>query len=119
MYMWRFDPEAKEFNSVIPAMKRNDPAAYYVTRDDYGDLLVHDPWGRECPAYFDFVEVFGMRFDRKQFDPERIDHKRTDKQPIIRSLFSLTSEQVEVMRAEMRRDGQWMRDQLAARNSNN
>ena len=114
-YAWWFDPDAKEFHVVLPLMVRNDPDAYYVIRDGLGDLWVHDPWGRECPAHFKYVEVYGMTFDREQFDPERVDGQRMTKEPPLRSLFSLLPEQVDELQAEMRRDGQWMREQLNTR----
>lgn len=111
-YAWRFDPEAQEFHSVAPLMVRNDPDGYYVIRDGYGDLWVHDPWGRECHADFNLVEVHGMKFDRGQFDPEKVDGQRTSKQPPIRTLFSLSPEEIDDLRAEMKRDGAYMRDRL-------
>lgn len=114
-YAWWFDPDAKEFHAVLPLMVRNDPDAYYVIRDGLGDLWVHDPWGRECPAHFEHVEVYGMTFDREQFDPDRVDALRMTKELPLRSLFSLLPEQVDELRAEMRRDGQWMREQLNIR----
>lgn len=117
-YVWRFDPEAQAFDVVLPLMVRNDPGAYYVIRDGFGDLWVHDPWGRECPAHFEYVEVYGMTFDREQFDPEGVDGQRTSQEPPTRSLFSLSPEEVADMRAEMRRDGQWMRERLVARSRN-
>lgn len=111
-YAWRFDPEAHEFQSVAPLLVSNDPGSYYVVRDGYGDLWVHDPWGRECHADFDFVEVHGMKFDRKQFDPEKVDNQRTSKEPPTRTLFSLSPEEIEDLRAEMKRDGAYMRERL-------
>lgn len=111
-YAWRFDAEAQEFHSVAPLIVRNDPADYYVVRDGYGDLWVHDPWGRECHADFYFVEVHGMKFDRGQFDPEKVDDQRTSKEPPTRTLFSLSPEEVEDLRAEMKRDGAYMRKRL-------
>lgn len=56
-----------------------------------------------------------MTFDREQFDPERVDGQRMTNEPPLRSLFSLLPEQVDELRAEMRRDGQWMREQLSTR----
>lgn len=114
-YVWRFNPETQDFDDVLPLMVRNDPGAYYVIRDGFGDLWVHDPWGRECHASFKYVEVHGMTFDREQFDPERVDGQRMTKEPPLRSLFSLLPEQVDELQAEMRRDGQWMREQLNTR----
>ena len=114
-YAWQFDPDANEFHAVLSLMMRNDPGAYYVIRDGLGDLWVHDPWGRECPAHFEYVEIYGMTFDREQFDPERVDGQRMTKEPPLRSLFSLLPEQVDELLAEMRRDGQWMREQLNTR----
>lgn len=111
-YAWRFDAEAQEFHSVAPLIVRNDPGDYYVVRDGYGDLWVHDPWGRECHADFDFVEVYGMKFDRGQFDPEKVDGQRTSKEPPPRTLFSLSPEEIEDLRAEMKRDGAYMRERL-------
>ncbi|MCD5975567.1 hypothetical protein KDX36_00095 [Pseudomonas sp. CDFA 611] len=111
-YAWRFNAEAQEFHSVPPLIVRNDPGDYYVVRDGYGDLWVHDPWGRECHADFDFVEVHGMKFDRGQFDPEEVDYQRTSKEPPTRTLFSLSSEEIEDLRAEMKRDGAYMRERL-------
>ena len=111
-YAWRFDAEAQEFYSVAPLIVRNDPGDYYVVRDGYGDLWVHDPWGRECHADFDFVEVHGMKFDRGQFDPEKVDDQRTIKEPPPRTLFSLSPEEIEDLRAEMKRDGAYMRERL-------
>lgn len=86
-------------------------------RDEHGDLMVRDSRGRECPAHFDFVEVIGMRFDREQFDPEKVDGLRTSTEPPVRSLFSLSPEDIASLREEMRRDGQWMRDKLRSKNS--
>lgn len=56
-----------------------------------------------------------MTFDREQFDPDRVDALRMTKELPLRSLFSLLPEQVDELRAEMRRDGQWMREQLNIR----
>lgn len=113
-YAWWFDPDAKEFHVVLPLMVRNDPDAYYVIRDGLGDLWVHDPWGRECPAHFEHVEVYGMTFDREQFDPEGVDGQRTTEEPPTRSLYcSLTPEELDDLRAEMRRDGLLMKERLA------
>src|SRR5471030_692334 len=112
MHIWKFDPERQEFDRVMPATMKRDPTAYYVIRDHHGDLLVRDPWDRECPAQFDSVEVLDMTFDREQFDPEQVDGLRTRTEPPTRSLLSLTPEQIEDMRAEMRRDGLWMREKL-------
>lgn len=115
-YAWRFNPEAQEFDVVLPLMVRNDPGAYYVIRDGFGDLWVHDPWGRECHAKFEYVEVHGMTFDREQFDPEGVDGQRTSEEPPTRSLYgSLTPEELDDLRAEMRRDGQLMKEWLAVR----
>ncbi len=111
-YAWHFDPETQEFYSVAPLMVSSDPGGYYVIRDVYGDLWVHDPWGRECHADFDFVEVHGMKFDRGQFDPEKVDDQRTSKEPPTRTLFSLSPEEIEDLRAEMKRDGAYMRERL-------
>ncbi|WP_244998740.1 hypothetical protein [Pseudomonas viridiflava] len=111
-YAWRFDAEAQEFHSVAPLIVRNDPGDYYVVRDGYGDLWVHDPWGREAHADFDFVEVHGMKFDRRQFDPEKVDDQRTSKEPPIRTLFSLSPEEIDDLRAEMKRDGAFMHERL-------
>lgn len=110
-YVWRFEPEDQQFEQVLPRAVKEDLGAYYVIRDGYGDLWVHDPWGRECPAHFEHVEVCGMHFDREQFDPDEVDSRRTDTEPPLRSLF-LTRQEVEDLRAEMRRDGQWMREEL-------
>ena len=115
-YAWRFNPETQGFDDVLPIMVRNDPSVYYVIRDRFDDLWVHDPWGRECHARFDCVEVYGMTFDRKQFDPERVDRLRTTQEPPTRSLFGwLSPEELEDLRAEMRRDGERMREWLAVR----
>lgn len=111
-YAWCFDPEAQEFHSVPTLLVRNDPGAYYVIRDQYGDLWLHDPWGRECHADFDFVEVHGMKFNREQFDPEKVDDKRTSNEPPTRTLFSLSPEEIKDLRAEMKRDGAYMRERL-------
>ncbi len=111
-YVWRFDPEAQEFNSVPTLMVRKYPGDYYVIRDGYGDLWVHDPWDRECHADFDFVEVHGIKFDREQFDPEKADDQRTSKEPPTRTLFSLSPEEIVDLRAEMKRDGAYMRERL-------
>lgn len=113
-YVWRFNPETQEFDDVLPLMVRNDPGAYYVIRDGFGDLWVHDPWGRECHANFEYVEVCGMTFDRERFDPEGVDGQRTTKEPPTRSLYySLTPEELDDLRTEMRRDGQLMKERLA------
>ncbi|MEB0106045.1 hypothetical protein [Pseudomonas sp. MH9.3] len=111
-FAWCFDPEAQEFHGVAPPKVRKDPGKYYVIRDGYGDLWVHDPWGRECHANFDFVEVHGMKFARGQFDPEKMDELRTSKEPPIRSLFTLSPKEIDDLRAEMRRDGAYMRECL-------
>lgn len=112
-YAWLYNPETEEFENVLPITVRNDPGAYYVIRDGFDDLWVHDPWGRECHASFDCVEVHGMTFDRKQFDPDGVDGLRTTQEPPTRSLFySLTPEELDNLRAEMRRDGQWMKERL-------
>lgn len=113
-YAWRFNPETQEFDDVLPLIVRKDPGWYYVIRDGFGDLWVHDPWGRECHASFECVEVYGMTFDRKQFDPEGVDGLRTSEEPPTRSLYySLTPEELADLRAEMRRDGQLMKERLA------
>lgn len=117
MYVWKFDPERQAFDLVKPIMIQQDRTAYYVIRDEHGDLMVRDGRGRECPAHFDFVEVIGMRFDRERFDPEKVDGLRTSMEPTIRSLFSLSSQDIASLREEMRRDGQWMRDKLRLKNS--
>lgn len=111
-YAWRFDAEAQEFHRVIALIVRNDPGDYYVVRDGYGDLWVHDPWGRECYADFDFVEVHGMKFGRGQFDPEKADEQRTSNEPPTRTLFSLSAEEIGDLRDEMKRDGAYMRERL-------
>lgn len=116
MYIWKFDPERLGFDLVKPIMMQQDRTAYYVIRDEHGDLIVRDRRGRECPAHFDFVEVIGMRFERDQFDPEKVDDLRTSTEPSIRSLFSLSQEDIESLREEMRRDGQWMREKLRREN---
>lgn len=55
-----------------------------------------------------------MRFDREQFDPEVVDGQRTGEEPFARSLHgSLTPEELDDLRAEMRRDGQLMKEWLA------
>lgn len=112
MYIWKFDPERQEFDLVKPNMMHQDRAAYYVIRDEHGDLIVRDRRGRECPAHFDFVEVIGMRFDREQFDPEKVDGLRSSTKPPTRTLFSLSHKEIESLREEMHRDGEWMREQL-------
>jgi hypothetical protein len=116
MYIWKFEPERQEFDLVKPIMMQQAPGACYIIRDELGDLFVRDRRGRECPAHFDFVEVLGMRFDREQFDPKKVDSLRTRAEPPIRSLFSLSQEDIESLREEMRRDGEWMRDQLRRKN---
>lgn len=115
MYIWKFDPERQAFDLVKPIMMQQDQTAYYVIRDEHGDLIVRDRRGRECPAHFDFVEVIGMRFDREQFDPEKVDERPTDTENLFRSLFTLSPEDIESLREEMRRDGEWMRKQLQQR----
>ncbi|MFA0921632.1 hypothetical protein ALP73_200060 [Pseudomonas coronafaciens pv. garcae] len=110
-YVWRFEPDSQQFEQVLPRQVKEDLGAYYVIRDGYGDLWIRDPWGRECPAHFEHVEVCGMQFGREQFDPEQVDSQRADTEPSLRSLF-LTRQEVEDLRAEMRRDGQWMREEL-------
>ena len=118
MYIWKFDPERQAFDLVKPIMMKQDRTAYYVIRDEHGDLMVRDRRGRECPAHFDFVEIIGMRFDRKQFDPEKVDGLRTTTEPPIRSLFSLSQEDIASLREEMRRVGQWMHDKLRLKIAN-
>ena len=53
-----------------------------------------------------------MKFDRGQFDPEKVDDQRTSKEPPPRTLFSLSPEEIEDLRAEMKRDGAYMRERL-------
>lgn len=113
-YVWRFNPETQEFDDVSPLTVRNDPSAYYVIRDGFGDLWVHDPWGRECHANFEYVEVCGITFDREQFDREGVDGQRATEEPPTRSLYySPTPEELDDLRTEMRRDGQLMKERLA------
>ncbi|EKG33438.1 hypothetical protein Pav631_1036 [Pseudomonas avellanae BPIC 631] len=55
-----------------------------------------------------------MTFDREQFDPDGVDGQRTTEEPPTRSLYySLTPEELDDLRAEMRRDGQLMKERLA------
>ncbi|RMO55553.1 hypothetical protein ALQ29_01192 [Pseudomonas marginalis pv. marginalis] len=53
-----------------------------------------------------------MKFGRGQFDPEKIDDQRTSREPPIRTLFTLSHEEVDELRAEMKRDGAYMRECL-------
>lgn len=57
-----------------------------------------------------------MTCDKEQFDPEGTDGQRTSEELPARSLYcSLTPDELDDMRAEMRRDGQWMKEWLAVR----
>ena len=87
---WRFDENRADFRPAAPGEIEADPDALYIIQR--GDVLMVREDGHERPMP-ERLEVAGVTFDREQFEGTH---------PLS-------------LRAEMRRDGQWARAQLQAR----
>ncbi len=87
---WRFDENRADFRPAAPGEIEADPDALYIVQR--GDVLMVREDGHERPMP-ERLEVAGVTFDREQFEGTH---------PLS-------------LRAEMRRDGQWARAQLQAR----
>ncbi|HCF2737081.1 TPA: hypothetical protein NIB26_005056 [Pseudomonas aeruginosa] len=90
MRIWAFDENRADFVEVSPEWMSADPAGCYIIRR--GDEVFVREHGQERPMP-ERLDVAGQMFDREQFE----------------STHPLS------LRAEMRRDGQWARAQLQAR----
>ncbi|EFH9501841.1 hypothetical protein GA347_25440 [Escherichia coli] len=90
MNVWRFDENRADFRPAAPGEIEADPDALYIIQR--GDVLMVREGGHERPMP-ERLDVAGVMFDREQFEGNHT--------------LSL--------RAEMRRDGQWARAQLQAR----
>ncbi|EGW8312206.1 hypothetical protein JE842_002787 [Escherichia coli] len=90
MSVWRFDESRADFRPAAPGEIEADPDALYIIQR--GDVLMVREDGHERPMP-ERLDVAGVMFDREQFEGNHT--------------LSL--------RAEMRRDGQWARAQLQAR----
>ena len=88
---WRYDENRADFRPALPGEIEADPDALYIIQR--GDVLMVREDGHERPMP-ERLEVAGVTFDREQFEG---------------SAHPLS------LRAEMRRDGQWARAQLQAR----
>ena len=87
---WRYDENRADFRPAAPGEIEADPDALYIIQR--GDVLMVREDGHERPMP-ERLEVAGVTFDREQFEGTH---------PLS-------------LRAEMRRDGQWAREQLQAR----
>ena len=90
MMQWRYDENRADFCPALPGEMEADPDALYIVQR--GDVLMVREDGHERPMP-ERLEVAGVMFDREQFE----------------GCHPLS------LRAEMRRDGQWARAQLQAR----
>ncbi|HBP5039378.1 hypothetical protein J5F29_18670 [Pseudomonas aeruginosa] len=90
MKIWVFDENRADFVDTVPERLNADPTGCYIIRR--GDNVLVCEHGQERPMP-ERLTVAGMTFDREQFESAH--------------LLSL--------RAEMKRDGQWARAQLQAR----
>ena len=90
MKVWAFDENRAEFVDAAPERMNADATGYYIIRRG-DDVLVREH-GQERPMP-ERLTVAGVPFDREQFE-------HTHPLPL---------------RAEMKRDGQWARAQLQAR----
>ena len=87
---WLFDENRADFRPAAPGEIEADPDALYIIQR--GDVLMVREDGHERPMP-ERLDVAGQMFDREQFEGTH---------PLS-------------LRAEMRRDGQWARAQLQAR----
>ena len=87
---WRYDENRADFRPALPGEIEADPDALYIVQR--GDVLMVREEGQERPMP-ERLEVAGVTFGREQFEGTH---------PLS-------------LRAEMRRDGQWARAQLQAR----
>lgn len=90
MKVWAFDENRADFVDAAPERMNADATGYYIIRRG-DDVLVREH-GQERPMP-ERLTVAGVPFDREQFE-------HTHPLPL---------------RAEMKRDGQWARAQLQAR----
>lgn len=90
MRIWVFDENRADFVEASPERMTADPTGCYIIRR--GDNVLICEHGQERPMP-ERLTVAGMTFDREWFEGAH--------------LLSL--------RAEMKRDGQWARSQLQAR----
>lgn len=87
---WRYDENRADFRPALPGEIEADPDALYIVQR--GDVLMVREDGHERPMP-ERLEVAGVTFNWEQFEGTH---------PLS-------------LRAEMRRDGQWARAQLQAR----
>ncbi|HBO9372642.1 TPA: hypothetical protein NHL22_005227 [Pseudomonas aeruginosa] len=90
MRIWAFDENRADFVDAVPERLSADPTGCYIIRR--GDDVFVREHGQERPMP-ERLTVAGVTFDREHFEGAH--------------LLSL--------RAEMKRDGQWARAQLQAR----
>ncbi|AUZ80633.1 hypothetical protein N0531_22490 [Pseudomonas aeruginosa] len=90
MRIWAFDENRADFVEASPERMTADPTGCYIIRR--GDNVLVCEHGQERPMP-ERLTVAGMTFDREQFEGAHLPS----------------------LRAEMKRDGQWARSQLQAR----
>lgn len=97
---WLFDENRADFRPAAPGEIEADPDALYIIQR--GDVLMVREDGHERPMP-ERLEVAGVTFDREQFECLPIPSRY------------LSKAEADSLRDEMRKDGQWAREQLQAR----
>ena len=97
---WRYDENRADFRPALPGEIEADPDALYIVQR--GDVLMVREDGHERPMP-ERLDVAGQMFDREQFECRPIPSRY------------LSKAEADSLRDEMRKDGQWAREQLQAR----
>lgn len=100
MMQWRYDENRADFRPALPGEIEADPDALYIVQR--GDVLMVREDGHERPMP-ERLDVAGVMFDREQFECRPIPSRY------------LSKAEADSLRDEMRKDGQWAREQLQAR----